>query len=161
MQNQLINSIVWLAIAALGSAVIISLLRRRSTSSKTPLGSHKVLRKPEQSYTLQLREEQMDISKHWIQTDNVKMHRETIDDEQTIVVPVTREELVIEKSGHPQIIRIPLTEERVEVVKHQVVLNDVDVYTRHFTDQTRVDAILKKEQLQVHVAKNSDLNGKK
>lgn len=156
-----ISSILWLAlIGALIAAVLVSISKRFSLlkAEQAPLIGHKVLRKPEQSAKLRLLEEDLAISKHWIKTGDVTMRREVIHEEKTIVVPITREELIIEKTTLapdstpdelPQIIRIPLTEERAEVVKHTVVLNDVDIYTRQFTDKAQIDATLKKEKLQV------------
>ncbi|HYF81702.1 MAG TPA: YsnF/AvaK domain-containing protein [Clostridia bacterium] len=109
---------------------------------------------------LKLREEQLEISKELIQTGNVDVHREVINEEKTIIVPITREELVIEKktanveassdkNSHTEVIRIPISEERIEVVKHLVKLEDVSVYRRQFQETQHIEEILKKEKLHV------------
>ena len=49
--------------------------------------------------TFQIKEEQLDIAKKWIQTGEVKVYRETFTEEKNFTVPVKREELVIEKKA--------------------------------------------------------------
>lgn len=109
---------------------------------------------------MQLREEQLHLTKTRVQTGSVAMHREVSTDEETIVVPVSREDLVIEETvfegGEPtsETIRIPISEERVEVIKHPVLLNDVSVYKRHFQETECVDETLKKEVLRLDTSGN-------
>lgn len=115
---------------------------------------------------LQLREEQLDISKKWVKTGEVTMHKEVVTEEKTIVVPVTREELVIEKkaldpenpdetNGHAETIRIPISEERIEIVKHPEALEDVAIYKRQFQENEHVEETLKKEKVHVEVIGNA------
>ncbi|MHB1393999.1 MAG: YsnF/AvaK domain-containing protein [Clostridia bacterium] len=115
---------------------------------------------------LKLREEQLEISKELMQTGFADVHREVIKEEKTIVVPVTREELVIEKktsnvgashneNSHTEVIRIPISEERIEVIKHPVILEDVSVYRRQFQDIQHIEELLKKEKL--HVETHGDV----
>lgn len=109
---------------------------------------------------LKIREEQLDISKKWLETAEVTAHKEVIREERTVVIPVTREELVIEKralsneasgesAGHTETIRIPISEERIEVSKHHVDLEKVKVYRRQFDETKKVEETLKKELLHV------------
>ena len=111
---------------------------------------------------LKLREEQLEISKELIQTGNVDIHKEVIKEEKTIVVSVTREELVIEKktsnadtsndeNSHTDVIRIPISEERIEVVKHPVIIEDVSVYKRQFQENQHIEEVLKKEKLNIEI----------
>ena len=108
----------------------------------------------------QLRKEQLDISKKLIQTGEVTFHKEVLIEKKNITVPVTHVELVIEKKisdteatnkmgGNIKTIRIPLSEEQVEVIKHSVVLEDVSVYKRQFKDAECVEETLKSEKLHV------------
>ncbi|MBC2582612.1 YsnF/AvaK domain-containing protein [Clostridium sp. DJ247] len=110
------------------------------------------------SAKLQLREEQLDIAKKWIQTGQVTMHKEVFTEEKNITVPVTREELVIEKKvldgkapnkmdRHTEKIRIPISEERIEVIKHPLVLEDVEIYKHQFQETECIEKTLKKEQI--------------
>lgn len=101
----------------------------------------------------QLREERLDISKEIVQTAEVNFHKESFTEEKTFIVPVTREELVIEKrflpEGKMEIIRIPIKDERVEIVKHPVALEDVTYHIEEFQENKSINEILKKEKLKV------------
>lgn len=111
--------------------------------------------------TLQIKEEQLNIAKKWIQTLNVNIYRETFTEEKSFNVPVTREELVIEKknpspiSEHMdvpiEVIRIPLSEERVEFTKHRIALEDVSVYKQQIEEIKHIEETLKKERVKVKI----------
>jgi uncharacterized protein (TIGR02271 family) len=120
---------------------------------------------------LKLREEKLDIYKKLIQTGEVSIRKELITEEKTIVVPLTREELIIEKkslgkrsskknNNENEVIRIPLNEERFEVVKHKVALEDVSVYLRQSRDKVHIDETLKKEILKIETEGNVKLQDK-
>ncbi|MDF2615333.1 MAG: hypothetical protein K0S71_3119, partial [Clostridia bacterium] len=90
--------------------------------SRQPL--RKAFKNAGDSARLQLRKEQLEISKELVQTADVISHKEIITEEKTITVPVTREELVIERKDmknsnsdeeYTEIMRIPLTEEQLDV----------------------------------------------
>jgi uncharacterized protein (TIGR02271 family) len=117
---------------------------------------------------LQVREEQLDISRKLVKTADVTMHREVCTEEKNIIVPVTREELVIEKKvldpedpdhveAHTETIRIPIHEERIEVIKHPVVLEDVIVYKNQFVEMETVEETLKKEKVHVETTGNVEV----
>jgi len=88
-----------LAKTALGFVVSggIGGLIRFPTTQANYLASVQNTADVEHKPTLQLREEQLDISKRWVETGNVSMHKEVLTEDKSIVVPVTREELVIKK----------------------------------------------------------------
>ncbi|WML43301.1 YsnF/AvaK domain-containing protein [Neobacillus sp. PS3-40] len=105
---------------------------------------------------IKLHMEQLDISKKRIKTAAVTIHKEFITEEKTIVVPVTREELVIEKkmfdaknpeklNGLSKTIRIPILEERIEVIKHPVILENVKIYKRRYQKIEHIEKSFKKE----------------
>lgn len=108
--------------------------------------------------TLQIKEEQLHISKSWVQTGEVNVYKETFLEEKIFKVPVTREELVIEKkvpnSGEctvsEQVLRIPLSEEKVEFTKHKVNLEDVSIYREQIQDIKHIEETLKKEQIKIN-----------
>jgi uncharacterized protein (TIGR02271 family) len=127
-------------------------------SGKTP---KQVINDTNEEAKLQLREEQLNISKKHIQTGKVSMHKEIITEEKNITVPITREELVIEKTTlnlqtpeETETIRIPITEERIDISKHQVPLQDVSVHKHHFEETTQVKEVLKKEKIHVQTTGN-------
>ncbi|MFP3125547.1 YsnF/AvaK domain-containing protein [Ectobacillus funiculus] len=110
---------------------------------------------------LQLHEEQLDISKIWIQTGEITVRREVVTEIKRIEVPVVREELVIEKkvldaksldqqAEHTETIRIPISEERIEITKHPTALEDISIYKNTFEEIVQIDETLKKEILDVN-----------
>jgi uncharacterized protein (TIGR02271 family) len=104
---------------------------------------------------IQLLSERLQINKQRVNTGEVRVRKEVRTEQQNIQVPVTREELVIERNpvsesqaidreiGAGDEIRVPLSEERVEVEKRPVVREEVRVgkraveETRNVADQTR------------------------
>lgn len=101
---------------------------------------------------IQLHEEKLDIAKKWVQTGEVNIHEEVLTEEKNITVPVNHKELVIEKKGsdgNSEAIRIPISEERVEIIKHPIVLENVEVFKRQYQDIKPVEETLKKEKLHV------------
>lgn len=114
---------------------------------------------------LQLREEELEISKKRIQTGKVTVRREVVTEIKTIEVSVAREELIIEKripavnsldqqAEQVETIRIPISEERIEIIKHPTALEDVSIYENKFEEIVHVDEILKKEILHVDTTEN-------
>lgn len=110
---------------------------------------------------LQLREEKLDIAKKLTNTCEVKAYKETFLTEKVINVPVKREELIIEKKflnnehcknkdNCLEIIRIPLSEEIIDISKHKVILEDVNIYKHNFEDTKTIEEIIKKEKLFVN-----------
>lgn len=113
--------------------------------------------------TLQIKEEELDIAKKWIQTGEVKVYRETFTEEKTFTIPVIREELVIERrfldSSTPkdkdipkEIIRIPISEEQVQFTKHKVALEDVSIYKEQVKEIKHIEETLKKEKAKVKIS---------
>ncbi len=98
------------------------------------------------------REEQLDIEKDRVRTGDVDIHKEVVTDEKNVTVPVSREELVVEKTKfdhgkQTETNRIPLSEERIDVDKDSVQLNDVSVHKEQYQDTETVEETLKKEKL--------------
>lgn len=103
---------------------------------------------------LLLRQEQLDIIKKSIKTGSVSLQKEVISEDKIFTVPVTREELMVKvthpnssgPSGEPvEMIRIPLSEERVEITKRPVILEDVFIYRREFQEIERIEETLRRE----------------
>ncbi len=103
-----------------------------------------------------LREEHLDILKKKVSTGDLKIHKEVITEEETVTVPVTMEEIVIEagkvdgmNTGNPKIIRIPLRKEKLNITKTVVALNDVSIFKSSIHETKHIDTTLKKETVQV------------
>ncbi|MBX4259505.1 YsnF/AvaK domain-containing protein [Clostridium estertheticum] len=113
--------------------------------------------------TFQIKKEQLDIAKEWLQTGEVNIYRETFTEEKTFTVPVKREELVIKKkvlvsdnseikNMPTEIIRIPLSEEHVEFTKQKVNLEEVSIYKQQIQDIKHIEETLKREALKVKIS---------
>ncbi len=110
---------------------------------------------------IQLLGEVLRVHKDRISRGEVRIHKETITEQQTVQVPVTREELVIERipvSGQTAVhgaigenddIRIPLSEERASLDKQTVVREEVSVGKRAIDEVQEVGGNVRHEELQV------------
>ena len=109
---------------------------------------------------LLLRKEEMDIAKNKAQIGEVEIGKEIIEEIKVVDVPVTHEEVVIERMsidneptdspiGDEETIRIPVSEERVEVGKHTVVTGEVSAKKRETVENRKVEEALKKEEARV------------
>ena len=111
-----------------------------------------------------LREEQLDISKKKVKNAEVSMHTESLTEEKKITVPVIRQELVIEnkvlETDETETIRIPISEERVEVVKYPVLLENVAISQRQFQDTECIEETLRKEKLHLETTGNVKITDK-
>lgn len=115
-----------------------------------------------------IKKEQLDIAKEWMQTGEVNIYRETITEEKSFTVPIKREELVIKKkdlttvSPQPKdnstgVIRILLNEEHVEFNKHKVELEDVSIYKKQIQDIKHIEETLKREEPIINISESLEL----
>ncbi|WP_243550528.1 YsnF/AvaK domain-containing protein [Priestia megaterium] len=108
--------------------------------------------------SVQLREEQLNVRKERVQTGEIQLRKEIVEELRTIQVPVMREEVYVERrpvidgqyDGSPltenEIIRIPIMEERVEVTKRPVVVEEVIIGKRKIQEIKEMkDTVLKEE----------------
>ena len=110
---------------------------------------------------IQLLGEVLRVQKERISRGEVRIRKEVITEQQTVQVPVTREELVIERmpvSGSTAVageigtdgeIRIPLTEEQASVAKHTVVREEFAVGKRQIENVQEVGDSVRHEELNV------------
>lgn len=111
---------------------------------------------------VQLFGEVLRVHKERISRGEVRVRKDVITENQTIEVPVTREELVLERVavspntpassaniGRPQEIRVPLSEDSVRVEKQPVVREEVIVGKREVADVARVGDEVRHEELRV------------
>jgi len=109
--------------------------------------------------TLRLREEQLDVSKERVQAGEVEIHKEVVEEQQKVNIPVTREEVYVERrdvneaaSGTDAVmdddetIRVPIMEEKVEVTKKPVVSEELVIGKREVTDTEQVVESVKHEE---------------
>jgi uncharacterized protein (TIGR02271 family) len=116
----------------------------------------------DQEYRMQLRGEVLRTYRDRVQRGEVRLRKEVITENQTVDVPVTREELVIERVagsgqtaagageiGKDEEIRVPLTEERARVEKQPVVNEEVRVGKRAVQSTEKVSGEVRHEELRV------------
>ena len=108
--------------------------------------------------TMQLKEEELHVTKRPVQKGEVEVRKEVVTEQRQITVPVQREEVVIERrpaSGtaagpiRAEEVRIPVTEEQVDVTKQAVVKEEVSVGKRKVTDTKTVGGTVRKEEVKV------------
>ena len=119
--------------------------------------------------TMQLREEELEARKRSVETGQVRIGKDVVEEQQTLEVPVTREEVFIER--HPvdrreadggvigdssESIRVPLHEEQVSVEKRTVVTEEINVGKRQFQDTERVSGTVRREE--AHIQQEGDLH---
>lgn len=143
--------------------VIIGMLMPQSKTYEDNIETNS--RRMPRDIKMQLGEEQMKISKNKIKTGEVSIHKEVLTEEKNITVPVKREELVIENTvcdpqfhdkseGHTETIRIPIKEERIDIKKKPVDLEDVSVSKDQYEEIKHITETLKKEI--PHISINGD-----
>lgn len=110
---------------------------------------------------LQLRKEELDIAKSRVQRGEVELGKEIIEEHKSVDVPVTREEVVIERRSlnneacdspisDEEIIRIPVSEEKVDVNKRTVITGEVSAHKRSIEDTQHIDETLKREEAKIN-----------
>jgi uncharacterized protein (TIGR02271 family) len=111
---------------------------------------------------VQLFGEVLRVHKERVNRGEVRLRKDVVTENQTVEVPITREELVLERVavssdtpapsaniGRGQEIRIPLAEDRVRVEKVPVVKEEVLVGKRDVADVARVGEDVRREELRV------------
>jgi uncharacterized protein (TIGR02271 family) len=109
---------------------------------------------------IQLRGEILRTYKERVQRGEVRLRKDVITENQSVQVPVTREELLVERGpasgeahagdiGTDQEVRIPLSEERVRAEKQPVVTEEVRVGKRGVQSTENVSDNVRHEELRV------------
>ena len=123
------------------------------------------------SQSIELREEELRAEKERVQAGEVRLRKEVITEERTLEVPVTREEVVIERrpaaqgreaSGQiddDQEIRIPLMEEEVRVEKTPVVREEVSVKKRQVQGVEEVSDTVRREEARIEKTGDARVQG--
>jgi uncharacterized protein (TIGR02271 family) len=126
----------------------------------------------EGTQTIEAREEQLQVNKRPVQTGEVEVRKEVRTERQTLEVPVKKEEVVIERHaagnrpatgpiGGGEQIRVPVSEERVEVEKRPVVTEEVSVGKRTTQSTQPVDETTRKEEIKVEERGNANVRPKR
>jgi len=124
------------------------------------VGSRRDASSTEGEQRIELISEVLRVHKDLMQRGEVRLRKEVVTENQNIEVPVTREELVVERvavedreAGATEVgagekeIRVPLSEERVRVEKKPVVAEEVRVGKRQVQGTQRVTDSVRHEEL--------------
>jgi uncharacterized protein (TIGR02271 family) len=109
---------------------------------------------------IQLLGETLRVNKERVQSGSVTLKKKVVTEHQNIEVPVSREELVVERHaadgqavrgniGDNKQVTIPLSEERVRVEKRPVVREEVEIGKRQVQDTKKVSDDIRHEELRV------------
>ena len=128
-------------------------------------------RREESDATVQLREEQLAARNQTVEAGRVSVGTEVVEEEQTLEVPVTREEVTIQRdavdrrpSDEPiaatsEVLRVPVREEQVSLDKQAVVYEEVNLGKRAVQETHRVSDTLLKEVVDVDATGDVDVSG--
>ena len=110
---------------------------------------------------IQLLSEVLRVDKERVSKGEVRLRKEVVTENKTVQVPITHEELVIDRmpvaSGTPasgaigsnQEIRVPLSEEKVRIEKKPMVKEEVRVGKKNVQESRQVNEQVKREELHV------------
>ena len=112
--------------------------------------------------TLHLHEEELRETKERVQTGEVRLGKEVVEARKTVDVPVTHDEVYVERrpldrrkddspieAGESEAVRVPVSEERVDVEKQTVLAEEVRVGTRPVTETRQVSDTVKREEARI------------
>jgi uncharacterized protein (TIGR02271 family) len=122
--------------------------------------------------TLELREEELQARKTSIQTGEVTLGKDVVKEQRTLEVPVTREEVYVERHAvdrpaqepieqtSGQTIEVPVREERVELEKRPVVYEEVQVGKTQVQETRQVSDTVRREEARIEgdVTSEDDLD---
>lgn len=121
-----------------------------------------------------LHEEKLEVDKEEVQSGEVKVRKNVVEEEQTIDVPVSREEVYIKRrpvgeqsatdeasaslEEDQESIRIPLKEERLDVKKKPVVKEEIIVGKKEVEDTKTVKETVRREKADIHRSGDGMMN---
>jgi uncharacterized protein (TIGR02271 family) len=124
--------------------------------------------------TIPLHEEELTAEKRERQAGEVKVRKDVVTEHKTITVPVTREEVHVERvpaSGRAEVsgdafkegksISVPVREEEVEITKRPVVREEVRVSKTRRQEERRADAEVRREEARIEGTGNIDKTGER
>jgi len=118
---------------------------------------------------IELREEELRVEKDRVEAGEVRLRKEVVEENKTMDVPVTREEVVVEKRsvggrrpasggvGEDEEISIPVMEEQIQVDKTPVVREEVSLKKQQVQDTRKVSDTVKREEAWVDTAGTAEV----
>ena len=121
--------------------------------------------------TVQLREERLQPRKETVQTGEVGIRKEVVEEERTVEVPRTREEVYVERrpveprpadrqiGAEGETIRVPVREEQVQVEKQPVVREEVTVGKQAVQETEQVSGTVRREEARIEHTGDVEVRG--
>jgi uncharacterized protein (TIGR02271 family) len=118
---------------------------------------------------IELREEELRVEKERVEAGEVRLRKEVVEENKTIDVPVTREEVVVEKRsvggrrpasgqvGEDEEISVPVMEEQVEIEKTPVVREEVSLKKQQVQGTRQVSETIKRAEAWVDTMGKADV----
>jgi len=118
---------------------------------------------------LVLRKEELDVSKNRVETGNVKLSKEVIEEQKVINVPVMHEEIIIERKAidneptessiddEDEILSMAVSEEQVQVGKHTVITGEIFARKNEVEENREIKETLKREEARVNKDGNANV----
>lgn len=118
---------------------------------------------------VELREEELRVEKEAVEAGEVRLRKEVVKENKTIDVPVTREEVVVEKRsvggrrpasgdiGEGEEISVPVMEEQVQVEKTPVVREEISLKKQQVQGTRQVSDTVKREEAYVDTTGEADV----
>lgn len=117
--------------------------------------------------TLKLHKERLRVNKDEVKTGEVKIDKDVVVENQEFDVPVSHDEVTIERrqvneyvdgkvdyNNNEEEIHIPLTEERLDIEKENVVAEELVIKKNRVQDTVHVDETVKKEVVDIDENEN-------
>ena len=121
---------------------------------------------------MRLREEQLNVNKQQVQSGEVSLGKNVVEEQKTVNVPVTHEEVYIENRpasgnvtddgtpiGEGENIRVPVSEERVNVSKDTVTTGEVSIGKRAVQENQQVTDTVRREEARLDQSGNPTIQG--
>ncbi|MEN6327085.1 MAG: YsnF/AvaK domain-containing protein, partial [Syntrophomonas sp.] len=117
---------------------------------------------------LRLRKEELDVAKNKVDIGKVEFGKEIIEEQQVVNVPVTHEEVVVERrsinepsdqpigEGDDEHFSLSVSKEEVEVGKHTIVTGEVSAHKREIEENREIKETVKREEARIN--KDGDAN---
>lgn len=152
----------------------------RGTSTATTTGTTGYDRTRDANYanetddqrTLRLRAEQLNVSKQQVQSGEVSLGKQVVEEQKTVNVPVSHEEVYIENRpvsgnmtddntpiGEGENIRVPVSEDRVNVSKDTVTTGEVSIGKRAVQENQQVTDTVRREEARLDQSGNARVQG--
>jgi uncharacterized protein (TIGR02271 family) len=118
---------------------------------------------------IELREEELRVEKERVEAGEVRLRKEVVNENKTIDVPVTREEVVVEKRsvggrrpasadiGEDAEVSVPVMEEQIKVEKTPVVREEVSLKKQQVQGTRQVSDTVKREEAWVDTVGEADV----